>query len=104
MRLVVVLACGLAVAVLLYVVLTAWLGARAQRLGRWRVETVTRPGGGLAVLLVRAGSEHARTVRELPPDMVSVELMSELRLAREDAELQAAELNRFDVRKGARRG
>lgn len=46
------------------------------------------------MLLVRAGSEHALTVRELPADIDSIELAPELRLAREDAELQAAELNR----------
>ena len=94
MRLLVVLACVAAVAGLLYVVITAWLGERARRDGAWRVETVTRPDGALAVLLVRAGSEHARTVRELPAGMDSIELASELRLAREDAELQADELNR----------
>ena len=104
MRLVVALACVLAVTTLLYVALTAWLGARAKRQGRWRVETVTRPGGALAVLLVRSGSEHARTVRELAPDMDSIELASELRLAREEAELQAAELNRSAAQAGRRRG
>jgi len=93
-RLLVILACVAVVAGLLYVLLAAWLGDRAQRPGRWRVETVTRPGGAIAVLLVRAGSEHARTVRELPAGMDSIELASELRLAREDAELQADELNR----------
>lgn len=103
MRFVVALACVLAVATLLYVALTAWLGERAKRRGRWRVETVTRPGGALAVVLVRSGSEQARTVRELPPDMDSIEFVSELRLAREEAELQAAELN-DDARSGRRRG
>jgi len=102
-RLVVALACVLSVATLVYVALTAWLGERANSRGRWRVETVTRPGGAVAVVLVRSGSEHARTVRELPPDMDSIELASELRLAREDAELQAAELN-DDARSGRRRG
>lgn len=94
MRLLVVLVCIAAIAGLLYVLMTAWLRERAQRHGPWRVETVTRPGGALAVLLVRAGSEHVRTVRELPADMDALELASELRLAREDAQLQASELNR----------
>ena len=94
MRLLVILACVAMVAGLLYVLLAAWLGDRPQRPSRWRVETVTRPGGAIAVLLVREGSEHARTVREMPADIDSIELASELRLAREDAELQAAELNR----------
>jgi len=93
-RLLVILACVAMVAGLLYVLLAAWLGDRPQRPGRWRVETVTRPGGAIAVLLVLEGSEHARTVREMPADIDSIELASELRLAREDAELQAAELNR----------
>ena len=38
--------------------------------------------------------QHARTVRELPGDMDAIELAAELRLAREDAQLQADELNR----------
>jgi len=93
-RLLLVLVCIAAVASLLYVLMTAWRRERARRHGPWRVETVTRPGGALAVLLVREGSEHARTVRELPADMDAMELASELRLAREDAALQASELNR----------
>ena len=93
MRLLVALACVLAVAGLLYVLLTAWQGDRARNRDRWRVETLAKPDGTLAVLVVRAGSEHARTIRELPPDINSIELASELRLAREDAEMQAAELN-----------
>ncbi len=104
MRLLVALACIVAVAGLLYVALAAWLAERAQRHGRWRVETVTRPGGALAVLLVRAGSQHARTIRELPADMDATDLASELRLAREDAELQADELNRSVTRDRRRRG
>lgn len=93
MRLLVVLAWVLAVAGLLYVVLRAWQLDRARSRDRWRVETVAKPDGALAVLLVRAGAEHARTIRELPPGINSIELASELRLAREDAEMQAAELN-----------
>ncbi len=88
------MACIAVIGGLLYMLMAAWLGARARGEGPWRVETVTRPGGALAVLLVRAGSEHVRTVCELPAGMDSIELASELRLAREDAELQAAELNR----------
>lgn len=94
MRVLVTFAVVAAIAGLLYLLIGAWLGSRARREGPWRVETVTRPGGALAVLLVRAGSEHTRSVCELPAGMDSIELASELRLAREDAELQAAELNR----------
>jgi Kef-type K+ transport system membrane component KefB len=93
-RLVILLLCVVAVASILYVLLSAWLAERARRHGPWRVETVTRPGGELAVIVLREGSEHVRTVRELPAGIDSVELASELRLAREDAQLQADELNR----------
>lgn len=94
MRAVVVLVCAIAVAGLLYVLLTAWLQSRARRHGPWRVDTVTRPCGALAVVLRRDGSEHERTVRGLPSTMDSVELASELRLALEDARMQAEELNK----------
>ena len=94
MRLVIAITCVAAVAGLLYVALTAWLESRARRRGPWRVETVTRADGTYAVIVLREGSEHARTVCELAPGLDSVELASELRLAREDAQLQADELNR----------
>jgi len=93
MRIVVVVLCIAAVAGLLFVVLSSWL-ARSRPAGRWCVDTVTRPDGALAVIVRREGSDHARTVRELPAGMDSVELAGELRLAREDAQLQADELNR----------
>ncbi len=94
MRAVVVLACVVAVAVLLYVLLSAWLASRARQPGRWRVDTVTRPCGALAVVLRRDGSDNERTVRGLPAGMDAVELASDLRLALEDARAQAEELNR----------
>lgn len=94
MRLAVVLVCIAAVASLLYVLLSAWLQSRARRLGPWRGETVTRPCGALAVVLRREGAENERIVRGLPVGMDAVELASELRLALEDARLQAEELNR----------
>jgi hypothetical protein len=93
-RLVVVLVSVAAVATIVYVLLTAWLAARARRGGPWRAETVARADGSLAVVLVRDDDPHVRTVRELPRDLESIELAAELRLAREDAELQADELNR----------
>jgi hypothetical protein len=92
-RLVVVLVCIGGVTTLVYVLLTAWLAARARRDGPWRVDTIARPDGSLEVVLTRDG-RPARTVRELPGDMDAIELASELRLAREDARLQADELNR----------
>lgn len=94
MRAVVALACVVAVAVLLYVLLSAWLASRARRRGPWHVDTVTRPCGALAVVLRREGSDNERTVRGLPTGMDAVELASELRLALEDAQMQAEELNR----------
>ena len=94
MRLVVVLVCIAAVTALLYVLLTAWLAARARRGGPWRVDTIARPDGWLEVVLARDG-QHPVTVRQLPAgDMTAVDLAAELRVAREDAQLQADELNR----------
>jgi len=66
MRLVVVALCMGAVAGLLFVVLSHWLAARARSAGPC----------------------------ELPAGMDSVELACDLRLARQDAQLQADELNR----------
>ena len=94
MKLLVVLVCIVAVAGLLYVLLSAWLQARARRDGPWHVETVTHPDGSLAVIVRHEESAHARTVCELPAGMDAIDLASELRLAREDARLQADELNR----------
>ena len=59
----------------------------------WRVITRTREDGTLVVAVgSKAGGE--RVVRELPPGLDGVELASELRLAKEEAQLQAEELNR----------
>ena len=70
------------------------LAARqAQRDDHWRVETSTREDGTL-VVSVDGPRGQRRVVRELEPGLDSVELTSELRLAREDARLQADELNR----------
>lgn len=94
MRAAVAIVCVIAVAVVLYVLLSAWLQSRARRQGPWRVDTVTRPCGALAVVLKRDDREHERTVCGLPAGMDAVELASELRLALEDARAQAEELNR----------
>jgi hypothetical protein len=76
------------VALALYVL----LGRRAPE-PEWRVVTRTREDGTLVVAVAsRAGGE--RVVRELPPAVEGVELASDLRLAREEAQLQADELNR----------
>jgi hypothetical protein len=95
-KVVLVVVCVLAISGFLYLGIGAWLRDRAERAGHWRVETVTKPGGAIEVQLVREGAEHPRVVRELPADMDPIELTSELRLAREDARLQAHELNRPD--------
>ena len=59
----------------------------------WRVATRTKEDGTLVVAVAsRDGGE--RVVRELPPALEGAELTSELRLAREEAQLQADELNR----------
>ena len=46
-------------------------------------------GGSLAVLLVQDRSPHVRIVREVPADLDSLDAASELRLGREEAQLQA---------------
>lgn len=93
MRLVLVLVCIGAVTSLLYVVLSAWLVHRARRDGPWRADTLARPDGTFEVVVARNG-QHPRTVRELPADLDPIELASELRLAGDEAQLLAEELNR----------
>ena len=70
---------------------------RARRLGRraprWRVGVHTRDDGTMVVQLERPG-EAPRTLRELPPGMDALDFESDLRLAVEEAEAQAAALNR----------
>ena len=76
------------VALALYVL----LGRRPAE-PEWSVVTRTRDDGTLVVTVAsRRGGE--RVVRELPPGLEGAELTSELRLAREEAQLQAEELNR----------
>jgi hypothetical protein len=72
------------------------LGAQARgrvQAARWRVVTKTAADGSLRVVLEGPG-EGERLVKELPPGLEGPELTSELRLAREEAFLQAEELNR----------
>jgi hypothetical protein len=87
-------------ALLVLVLLTAWvvgffliLRNLRRRRPRWRVGVHSREDGTMLVQLERAG-ERAVTFRELPPAMDSVDFAADLRLAVEQAEAQAAELNR----------
>ena len=77
------------VALAIWFVLSRAAGRPAQR---WRAVTHTRQDGTYVVGVQGPGGE--RVVRELPPGLEGYELQSELRLAREEAEAQAAELNR----------
>jgi hypothetical protein len=61
----------------------------------WEVVTRTRDDGTYVVAVRGSGGE--RVVRELPPALEGVELTSELRLAREEAQMQADELNRVQA-------
>jgi hypothetical protein len=88
---------------LLYLLLSSIAAARERRRGDWRVETVPRPDGSLAVLLVQTRSAHARVIREVPADLDSLDTASELRLGREEAQLQADELNRITPSPSRRR-
>ena len=86
---------ALVVAALLGAALYVLLGRRAgqPQLPEWSVVTHTREDGTLVVAL-RGPEGGERVVRELPPGLTGHELTSELRLAREEAADQAAELNR----------
>ena len=87
-------------ALLVLVLLTAWVAGfvlifRRLRVGRarWKVGVHSRRDGTTLVQLERPG-ERPVTLRELPPAMDSIDYAASLRLAMEDAEAQAAELNR----------
>jgi hypothetical protein len=87
-------------ALLVLVLLTAWIGgfvlilrSLRRRRPRWRVGVHSRKDGAMLVQLERAG-ERPVTFRELPPAMDSIDFAANLRLAVEEAEAQAAELNR----------
>jgi len=59
----------------------------------WSVQRRTRDDGTLVIAVAsRRGDE--RVARELPPTLEGAELVSELRLACEEAQMQADELNR----------
>jgi hypothetical protein len=87
-------------ALLVLVLLTAWivgfvliLRNLRRRRPRWRVGVHSRKDGTMLVQLERAG-ERPVTFRELPPAMDSIDFAANLRVAVEEAETQAAELNR----------
>jgi hypothetical protein len=87
-------------ALLVLVLLTAWVAGFVlilrnlrRRRPRWRVGVHSRKDGTMLVQLERAG-ERAVTFRELPPAMDSIDFAASLRLAVEEAEAQATELNR----------
>lgn len=87
-------------ALLVLVLLTAWVAGFAlivrnlrRRRPRWRVAVHSREDGTMLVQLERSG-ERPVTLRELPPAMDAVDFAANLRVAIEEAEEQAAELNR----------
>jgi hypothetical protein len=87
-------------ALLVLALLTAWVAGIVlilrqlrRRRPRWRVGVHSRADGTMLVQLERAG-ERPVTLRELPPAMDSVDFASSLRVAVEEAEAQADELNR----------
>jgi len=87
-------------ALLVLLLLTAWVGGFVvvvrnlrNRRPRWSVGVHTRDDGTMVVALERPG-EAQRVLRELPPGMDATDFTSDLRLAIEDAEAQAEELNR----------
>lgn len=80
--------------VLALLALAAYVLLRGQTAEpEWSVRRRTREDGTLVVSVAsRHGDE--RIVRELPPALEGAELASDLRLAREEAQMQADELNR----------
>jgi hypothetical protein len=87
-------------ALLVLVLLTAWVAGfvlvvRRLRAGRarWKVGVHSRGDGTTLIQLERPG-ERPVTLRELPPALDSIDFAANLRVAMEDAEAQAAELNR----------
>lgn len=83
---------GAAVAIVVAIVAVARQD-RATRARRWSAETWTRADGTLVVGVRRTGGDE-RVVRELPPGGDDADTAAELRLARQDAQLLADELNR----------
>ena len=65
------------------------------------MDTTNRPDGTMVVQLRRAG-EAPRDYKELPPGMDPIEFRLELEQAMEDAERDAAVLNRSSGERGSR--
>ncbi len=85
----------LVILVVALIVASVWLilaARRAATADRWRVEIDTAGDGALEVAVV-SGRGARRLVRSLPPAAEGVDLTSDLRIAREDAQALAAELN-----------
>ena len=87
-------------ALLVLALLTAWVGGFflilrnvRRRRPRWKVGVHSRKDGTMLVQLERPG-ERPVTFRELSPAMDSIDFAANLRLAVEEAESQADELNR----------
>jgi hypothetical protein len=87
-------------ALLVLVLLTAWVAGFVlilrnirRRRPRWEVGVHSRRDGSMLVQLERPG-ERPVTFRELPPAMDQIDFAANLRVAVEEAEAQAAELNR----------
>ena len=84
------------------IALAVWLLLTSVSRGRevaqpaWEVITRTRDDGTYVVAV--HGEAGERIVRELPPALEGPELTAELRLAREEAQMQADELNRSSAR------
>ena len=66
--------------------------SRDRRRRTWQVVTRARDDGAYVVAVRGPGGE--RVVRELPAALEGPDLTAELRLAREEAQAQADELNR----------
>ncbi len=92
MRILLILLIVALIAASIYLIVSA---RRAERRERWRVVTEPAADGTLEVAVTRGG-QGRRVVRRLPADAEGVDLTSDLRLAREEAEALADELNRRD--------
>ena len=76
--------------------LEGWLKRRREDKSKnapWEPTTYTEPDGTMVVAIKKPGNKE-RVVKELPPGIDSAEFQAELRIAVEDAELQARAANR----------
>jgi hypothetical protein len=91
MRAVVELVLVLAVVVIVAMLVANQVDRSRRAKLRWRVANRTQPDDTIIVGVERG--EEFRRVKEIPP-AEATDVVAELRLAREDAELLARELNR----------